>query len=53
MLVLEHAGQPLDSSPRLETLDVPSRCDVVDQLLSAVPHLLLAAFECKHRLSSL
>ncbi|CAE7354059.1 unnamed protein product [Symbiodinium natans] len=41
MLVLEHAGQPLDSSPRLETLDVPSRCDVVDQLLSAVKLLRL------------
>ena len=38
MLVLEHAGQPLESI-RLESLDLPSRCDIITQLLHAAPRL--------------
>ena len=40
MLVLQHAGQPLESSSSLETLDPPARCEIINQLLSAVPRLL-------------
>ncbi|CAE7843357.1 unnamed protein product, partial [Symbiodinium necroappetens] len=40
MLVLEHAGQPLESI-RMESLDLPSRCDIINQLLHAVKLLRL------------
>ena len=49
MLVLEHAGQPLESI-RLESLDLPSRCDIINQLLHAAPrlqHQMLGA--CCHK----